>query len=219
MEEFKQVNNRIVFLDYDGVVRHLFSDLVNDPGDRFGRPHHDLTIVKVLKALQDEFGFLFVCSSRAHAESSHEEQEAVFLKLGVHLRFHEDFRTPYMTDCTLDEFLAGELFEYSSKLPYSGHVAAWTNSLTDDKDKLKERLINRYRGFCVFSWLRKHPEVTKEDFLVIDDESDFFPIDRDNCIYVVNGELEGGFSYNHYKQMREFFLRKEPFPIQLSVEV
>lgn len=203
---------RIVFLDYDGVVRHRFSDLLYTDKEFYEIPAFDINIVKILVKLQERLNFKFVCSSRAWAESDRESQEAKFRYHGVNLEFHKDFRTPYMTDFTVEEYLNGEHLIYASKDPWEDWGEQYEVFKGNDVDEktLRSELIERNRGFCILSWLREHPEVGIDDFMVIDDESDIFPIRRKNFIHVQQGESRGGFGWEHVIQLIEFFEPQTP---------
>lgn len=203
---------RIVFLDYDGVVRHRFSDLLYNTKEFYEIPAFDVNIVKVLAKLQERLSFKFVCSSRAWAESDRETQEAKFRYHGVNLEFHRDFRTPYGTDFTVEEYLNGEHLPYASEDPWEGWEGYYDayKDTTLDEMALRSGLVDRNRGFCILSWLRKHPEIGIDDFMVIDDESDIFPIRRKNFIHVQQGESRGGFGWEYVIQLIEFFEPQTP---------
>lgn len=188
---------KIVFLDFDGVVRSGFSDLAN------GRNKIDPSIASVLFELQKELNLTFVCSSRAWAQSSKLDQEQPWIDIGFPLVFHEDWRTPYESDYTEEDY---EEMKLLGSLPddpiYDSMISRVRNYYPD---KTLWECIRGWRGFCIQSWLDNHPDIGPDDYVVLDDETDMYPLPRRNFIHVENGELNKGLGWNEVLQIIEFF--------------
>lgn len=190
---------RIVFLDYDGVVRSWYSDLV------YGWATIDPSIAYVLHMLQDVLGLTYVCSSRAWGEDSREAQEMIWAQTGWPLKFHEDFCTEYHGEYTRERWDSGEfdamccpegLVEYHRRFDF-------LRERDPERDVWYQ--IQYWRGFSVLKWLEAHPEITNNDWLVIDDESDMYPLPLRNFVHVVNGEQTKGLGWEHLRYIIEFF--------------
>lgn len=192
------IRDKILFLDYDGVLCHRLIGWL-DKSPTYWNQGHDKTIIRALARIQEDIGIKYVTCSRAHTESSKKEQEAVFHKYGHHLDFHDDYRTPYSTDYRKEDY-QGLVDGFVTPSAY--YKEYWGD--TWDKEDTWDT-VNGHRGMSIASWLRHHPEIGPNDYLVIDDERDMWPIPKENFIHVVQGEMRGGLNIEQIVEIYKFF--------------
>lgn len=192
------MTEKIVFLDYDGVLCHMFASWVQEDDIEWDDNRFDPMILKALAKAQREIGFKFVCCSRAHGESTKEVQEARFKSFGVDLEFHDDFRTPYGHSLTMEMYDAGELFTHSSLDPTKGYEDYLSTGSPSE-------WVSKFRGFEILDWLHRHPEITRDNYVILEDERDMYPLDRNNLILIKDGEMCSGFTLVHLEQLYKHF--------------
>lgn len=192
------MTDKIVFLDYDGVLCHIFASWTQEDEIDWDDNAFDIMILKALAKAQREIGFKFVCCSRAHGESTKEDQEARFKAFGVDLEFHDDFRTPCRHSLTMAMYDNGELFTHSSSDPTVGHEDYLSKGTPSE-------WLSKYRGFEILDWLQRHPEITRDNYVILDDEGDMYPLDRNNLILIKDGEMRSGFTMIHLEQLYKHF--------------
>lgn len=161
----------IVFLDYDGVIIDAGSRIVEGSRQGFNR-----VSLKLIERLQEQFGFLVVCSSRAHAKTTWEEQWAPLAKYDSTLKFYQDDTRPM----------------------------SWRTWPSRKVCKSKPDKTYDYRGWFVYEWLLEHgydPE--SDNYIMLDDDSDYYPICESRFVQVINGEHYGGFGFKHFLDLRE----------------
>lgn len=190
------MSDRIVFLDYDGVLCHRLIAWL-DRSEGYFNQGHDKTVIRTLARLQRDIGFKFVSCSRAHTEPTRKEQEAVFYKYGHHLDFHADHAVPYKTDITESQYQ--EIY-----LPRVGDPLDYYDSPHYTEPIPWERLV-WHRGFNIQSWLNAHPEIGSSDYLVLDDSSDMYPLPKENHILIRDGEMTGGLNMHQVLAIYKFF--------------
>lgn len=182
---------KIVFLDYDGVICH-FMVRYSLRGKATGRVKgFDQHIMQALQRFQEITGVVFVCSSRAHRAKTYQEQIKPWIDHNAEVHFHKDWCTPYMTryDHTVLDAIPDALYEaLASGYPFVPTVRDWS-------------AVSKYRGWCIREWLEDHPEIGPNDYVVIDDESDMFPIPRDRFLHIQDGELGGGMGMRHLVEL------------------
>lgn len=66
----------------------------------------------------------------------------------------------------------------------------------DDHKTLEPKDPMANRGVAVMNWLEAHPEV--ENYLMVDDDSDYPPIPEEHFIHVKRGEMSGGLTMEHF---------------------
>lgn len=192
------MSDKIVFLDYDGVLCHMFAAWVQEDVLEWDDNRFDTMVLKALAKAQREIGFKFVCCSRAHGESTKEKQEARFKSFGVHLEFHDDFRTPYGHSFTIEDYDDGKLYSHSSEIPSDGYDDYLVTGTP-------EEWMAKYRGFEILDWLQRHPEIKCDHYVILEDERDMYPIDRNNLILIKDGEMCSGFTFKHLELLYKHF--------------
>lgn len=70
-----------------------------------------------------------------------------------------------------------------------------------DHKTLEPRNPMANRGVAVQNWLDAHPEV--EDYLMIDDDSDYPPIPEEKFLHVKNGEMTGGLTIHYFREIEK----------------
>lgn len=182
----------IVFLDYDGVIADMGSRIVAGANT----PRHqqfNLVSIGLLKDLQKRYGFLIVCSSRAHAKRTLEEQIDHYPIDMEPFKFHEDYRTSGSLidgECRMDEYLANTS---NYKLEILSGVYG------------PRSLNSENRGWYILDWLERNGyDPDAGNYMVIDDSTDMFPIPGQSFLHIQEGELLGGFQAKHYIYMLEY---------------
>lgn len=156
----------IVFLDYDGVIIDAGSRIVEGSRQGINR-----TSLKLIEHLQRQFGFLVVCSSRAHAKRTWEEQWKPLERYDSTLKFYQD----------------------------DTHPMSWRTAPSRSTCKKSGDTNHEYRGWYIHDWLLQHGYNPETDpYIVIDDDSDYYPICASRFVHVPNGEHLGGFGFKHY---------------------
>lgn len=164
----------ILFLDYDGVIIDAGSRIVEGHRQGINR-----TSLKLIEHLQNQFGFLVVCSSRAHAKRTWEEQWAPLAKYDSTLKFYQD----------------------------DTRDMSWRTAPSRSTCKKSGDTTHEYRGWYIHDWLLQHGYNPETDpYVVIDDDSDYYPICSSRFVHVENGEHLGGFTFKHYIEARAIWL-------------
>lgn len=181
-------DQRIIFLDYDGVICHQMSRYtIPESEDIYSGEYLDITKLRALKRIQELTGALFVTCSAAHTRESKEEQERIIASYGVNLEFHEDWAVPrgqFPSQALHDQIVAGPRYALRFEQFPDMADAPWAT-------------VSIQRGMHILEWLHNHPEIRPENFLILDDSSDMYPIPQWNHVWVKYGEHKGGFDFDH----------------------
>ncbi len=197
----------VIFLDHDGVTIDMGSRFLQD-GKRNG---FNLYSLGLLEHLQSNYDVKFVCSSRAHAKTTLIEQQKHLKPSGIDLVHVEpNFRTPYAAqgyDERLNTYLE-KIGEYHREL-YRDHYGFPSNPDPD--------VDYRYsRGRCILQWLLDNDyDPLSDDYLIIDDESDMFPLPPARFVHVKDGEQLGGFTFKYYRIVRRILETRGWYNIEL----
>ena len=74
-----------------------------------------------------------------------------------------------------------------------------------------------YRGWFIYEWLVEHGYDPETDpYIVVDDDTDYYPLDTKRFIHVDHGEHRGGFTFKHYIATRSVLIDLLGEPIDLK---
>lgn len=186
-----QNQHRVLFLDFDGVVRshrNFEVDMDFDP-----------VALKMIEKLQQHGNFKIVVSSteRILIKDIEAFKQSLIEDYGVTLEFHSRWRTP-------SSIRDAHLMPLSEDV--KRYVKYWSKEMSVEIDSDYYN-IRFWRGFEIQAWLNaEYDEVGEEtDFLVLDDSRDMFPIKPKSVILVKHGESRGGLQLKHYDKIWGYF--------------
>lgn len=181
---------RVLFLDFDGVVRSFRNFIVD--------MDFDVVALKMIEKLQKECGFKIVISStdRIIIKDIEKFRQSLIADYGVTLNFHKRWRTPTLRNPHLIRMDA-------NAQKYMKH---WSKEMSVEiaPDYYNIRF---WRGFQIQAWLNaEFDDVGEEtDYLVLDDSRDMFPLKPKSVILVKKGESRGGMQLRHYDNIWGYF--------------
>lgn len=168
-------DNRVAFLDMDGVMIHVLSTRRHCNNPTKYPTEVDKNCVDVLLRLQQQHGFKIVLSSSMRKiYKTKEEFLETYAGSGLEqLVFHEDWKTPH----------------YSNKI-YEGteqSLQDWTRRMSKPCEVDQTQY---WRGHEIMAWLEAHPDVNQ--FVVFDDSPDMYPLADEQVVWVRHGLQDGG---------------------------
>lgn len=187
--------HRVLFLDFDGVVRSNRNFII---GMDF-----DIVALKMIEKLQLAGGFKIVISAAARItiKDIGKFRQTLIDDYGVTLEFHERWRTPTLKDA--------HLIRVDTNV--QNYVKYWSKEMSVEIDPDYYN-IRFWRGFQIQAWLNaEFDAVGREmDYLVLDDSRDMFPLKPKSVILVKKGESRGGMQLRHYDKIRGYFCSGKP---------
>ena len=189
----------VIFLDIDGVLQHDAYRRFCLRKDWNYNWRLDPNCLLLLKEIQEKHPEVkIVISSSWRGNKTKLEFENLFKQSGYEIQMHERWKTKNYVHLTYQDYF--KYMKYLETFTEPKYRNTDKSLYLKDFEKMEKEQQLHFRGWEILDWLVNQPDDTDTRFFILDDSDDMLFLTSE-LIYILNGEVNGGFTVNYQEKI------------------
>lgn len=189
----------VIFLDIDGVLQHDAYRRFCLRKDWNYNWRLDPNCLLLLKEIQEKHPEVkVVISSSWRGNKTKLEFENLFKQSGYEIQMHERWKTKNYVHPTYQDYY--KYMKYLETFTEPKYRNTDKSLYLKDFEKMEKEQQLHFRGWEILDWLVNQPDDVDTRFFILDDSDDMLFLTSE-LIYVLNGEINGGFTVNYQEKI------------------
>ena len=192
----------VIFLDIDGVLQHDAYRRFCLRKDWNYNWRLDPNCLLLLKEIQEKHPEVkVVISSSWRGNKTKLEFENLFKQSGYEIQMHEHWKTKNYVHPTYQDYF--KYMKYLETFTEPKYRPKDTSLYLKDFEKMEKEQQLHFRGWEILDWLVNQPDDVDTRFFILDDSDDMLFLTSE-LIYILNGEINGGFTVNYQEKILKY---------------
>lgn len=189
----------VIFLDIDGVLQHDAYRRFCLRKDWNYNWRLDPNCLLLLKEIQEKHPEVkVVISSSWRGNKTRLEFENLFKQSGYEIQMHDRWKTKNYVHPTYQDYY--KYMKYLETFTEPKYRNTDKSLYLKEFEKMEKEQQLHFRGWEILDWLVNQPDNTDTRFFILDDSDDMLFLTSE-LIYVLNGEINGGFTVNYQEKI------------------
>lgn len=189
----------VIFLDIDGVLQHDAYRRFCLRKDWNYNWRLDPNCLLLLKEIQEKHPEVeVVISSSWRGNKTKLEFENLFKQSGYEIQMHERWKTRNYVHPTYQDYY--KYMKYLETFTEPKYRNTDKSLYLKEFEKMEKEQQLHFRGWEILDWLVNQPDDVDTRFFILDDSDDMLFLTSE-LIYVLNGEINGGFTVNYQEKI------------------
>lgn len=189
----------VIFLDIDGVLQHDAYRRFCLRKDWNYNWRLDPNCLLLLKEIQEKHPEVqVVISSSWRGNKTKLEFENLFKQSGYEIQMHERWKTKNYVHPTYQDYF--KYMKYLETFTEPKYRNTDKSLYLKDFEKMEKEQQLHFRGWEILDWLVNQPDDVDTRFFILDDSDDMLFLTSE-LIYILNGEINGGFTVNYQEKI------------------
>lgn len=189
----------VIFLDIDGVLQHDAYRRFCLRKDWNYNWRLDPNCLLLLKEIQEKHPEVkVVISSNWRGNKTKLEFENLFKQSGYEIRMHDRWKTKNYIHPTYQDYY--KYMKYLDTFTEPKYRNTDKSLYLKEFEKMEKEQQLHFRGWEILDWLVNQPDDVDTRFFILDDSDDMLFLTSE-LIYVLNGEINGGFTVNYQEKI------------------
>lgn len=189
----------VIFLDIDGVLQHNAYRRFCLRKDWNYNWRLDPNCLLLLKEIQEKHPEVkVVISSSWRGNKTKLEFENLFKQSGYEIQMHECWKTKNYVHPTYQDYF--KYMKYLETFTEPKYRNTDKSLYLKDFEKMEKEQQLHFRGWEILDWLVNQPDNVDTRFFILDDSDDMLFLTSE-LIYILNGEINGGFTVNYQEKI------------------
>lgn len=189
----------VIFLDIDGVLQHDAYRRFCLRKDWNYNWRLDPNCLLLLKEIQEKHPEVkVVISSSWRGNKTRLEFENLFKQSGYEIQMHDRWKTKNYVHPTYQDYY--KYMKYLETFTEPKYRNTDKSLYLKEFEKMEKEQQLHFRGWEILDWLVNQPDDTDTRFFILDDSDDMLFLTSE-LIYVLNGEINGGFTVNYQEKI------------------
>lgn len=192
----------VIFLDIDGVLQHDAYRRFCLRKDWNYNWRLDPNCLLLLKEIQEKHPEVkVVISSSWRGNKTRLEFENLFKQSGYEIQMHDRWKTKNYVHPTYQDYY--KYMKYLETFTEPKYRNTDKSLYLKEFEKMEKEQQLHFRGWEILDWLVNQPDDTDTRFFILDDSDDMLFLTSE-LIYVLNGEINGGFTVNYQEKILKY---------------
>ena len=139
-----------------------------------------------------------VISSSWRGNKTRLEFENLFKQSGYEIQMHDRWKTKNYVHPTYQDYF--KYMKYLETFTEPKYRPKDKSLYLKDFEKMEKEQQLHFRGWEILDWLVNQPDDTDTRFFILDDSDDMLFLTSE-LIYILNGEINGGFTVNYQEKI------------------
>ena len=189
----------VIFLDIDGVLQHDAYRRFCLRKDWNYNWRLDPNCLLLLKEIQEKHPEVkVVISSSWRGNKTKLEFENLFKQSGYEIQLHDRWKTKNYVHPTYQDYY--KYMKYLETFTEPKYRNTDKSLYLKEFEKMEKEQQLHFRGWEILDWLVNQPDDADTRFFILDDSDDMLFLTSE-LIYVLNGEINGGFTVNYQEKI------------------
>lgn len=189
----------VIFLDIEGVLQHDAYRRFCLRKDWNYNWRLDPNCLLLLKEIQEKHPEVkVVISSSWRGNKTKLEFEKLFKQSGYEIQMHDRWKTKNYVHPTYQDYF--KYMKYLETFTEPKYRNTDKSLYLKDFEKMEKEQQLHFRGWEILDWLVNQPDNVDTRFFILDDSDDMLFLTSE-LIYVLNGEINGGFTVNYQEKI------------------
>ncbi len=189
----------VIFLDIDGVLQHDAYRRFCLRKDWNYNWRLDPNCLLLLKEIQEKHPEVkVVISSSWRGNKTKLEFENLFKQSGYEIQLHDRWKTKNYVHPTYQDYY--KYMKYLDTFTEPKYRNTDKSLYLKEFEKMEKEQQLHFRGWEILDWLVNQPDDVDTRFFILDDSDDMLFLTSE-LIYVLNGEINGGFTVNYQEKI------------------
>lgn len=189
----------VIFLDIDGVLQHDAYRRFCLRKDWNYNWRLDPNCLLLLKEIQEKHPEVkVVISSSWRGNKTKLEFESLFKQSGYEIQMHDRWKTKNYVHPTYQDYY--KYMKYLDTFTEPKYRNTDKSLYLKEFEKMEKEQQLHFRGWEILDWLVNQPDDTDTRFFILDDSDDMLFLTSE-LIYILNGEINGGFTVNYQEKI------------------
>lgn len=189
----------VIFLDIDGVLQHDAYRRFCLRKDWNYNWRLDPNCLLLLKEVQEKHPEVkVVISSSWRGNKTKLEFENLFKQSGYEIQMHDRWKTKNYVHPTYQDYY--KYMKYLETFTEPKYRNTDKSLYLKEFEKMEKEQQLHFRGWEILDWLVNQPDDVDTRFFILDDSDDMLFLTSE-LIYVLNGEINGGFTVNYQEKI------------------
>lgn len=189
----------VIFLDIDGVLQHDAYRRFCLRKDWNYNWRLDPNCLLLLKEIQEKHPEVkVVISSSWRGNKTKLEFENLFKQSGYEIQMHDRWKTKNYVHPTYQDYY--KYMKYLDTFTEPKYRNTDKSLYLKEFEKMGKEQQLHFRGWEILDWLVNQPDDVDTRFFILDDSDDMLFLTSE-LIYVLNGEINGGFTVNYQEKI------------------
>lgn len=189
----------VIFLDIDGVLQHDAYRRFCLRKDWNYNWRLDPNCLLLLKEIQEKHPEVkVVISSSWRGNKTRLEFENLFKQSGYEIQMHDRWKTKNYVHPTYQDYY--KYMKYLETFTEPKYRNTDKSLYLKEFEKMEKEQQLHFRGWEILDWLVNQPDDVDTRFFILDDSDDMLFLTSE-LIYVLNGEINGGFTVNYQEKI------------------
>lgn len=189
----------VIFLDIDGVLQHDAYRRFCLRKDWNYNWRLDPNCLLLLKEIQEKHPEVkVVISSNWRGNKTRLEFENLFKQSGYEIQMHDRWKTKNYVHPTYQDYY--KYMKYLDTFTEPKYRNTDKSLYLKEFEKMEKEQQLHFRGWEILDWLVNQPDDVDTRFFILDDSDDMLFLTSE-LIYVLNGEINGGFTVNYQEKI------------------
>lgn len=189
----------VIFLDIDGVLQHDAYRRFCLRKDWNYNWRLDPNCLLLLKEIQEKHSEVkLVISSSWRGNKTRLEFENLFKQSGYEIQLHDRWKTKNYVHPTYQDYY--KYMKYLETFTEPKYRNTDKSLYLKEFEKMEKEQQLHFRGWEILDWLVNQPDDTDTRFFILDDSDDMLFLTSE-LIYILNGEINGGFTVNYQEKI------------------
>lgn len=189
----------VIFLDIDGVLQHDAYRRFCLRKDWNYNWRLDPNCLLLLKEIQEKHPEVqVVISSSWRGNKTKLEFENLFKQSGYEIQLHDRWKTKNYVHPTYQDYY--KYMKYLETFTEPKYRNTDKSLYLKEFEKMEKEQQLHFRGWEILDWLVNQPDNVDTRFFILDDSDDMLFLTSE-LIYVLNGEINGGFTVNYQEKI------------------
>ena len=189
----------VIFLDIDGVLQHDAYRRFCLRKDWNYNWRLDPNCLLLLKEIQEKHPEVkVVISSSWRGNKTKLEFENLFKQSGYEIQMHERWKTENYVHPTYQDYF--KYMKYLETFTEPKYRNTDKSLYLKEFEKMEKEQQLHFRGWEILDWLVNQPDDVDTRFFILDDSDDMLFLTSE-LIYILNGEINGGFTVNYQEKI------------------
>lgn len=189
----------VIFLDIDGVLQHDAYRRFCLRKDWNYNWRLDPNCLLLLKEIQEKHPEVkVVISSSWRGNKTKLEFENLFKQSGYEIQLHDRWKTKNYVHPTYQDYY--KYMKYLDTFTEPKYRNTDKSLYLKEFEKMEKEQQLHFRGWEILDWLVNQPDDVDTRFFILDDSDDMLFLTSE-LIYILNGEINGGFTVNYQEKI------------------
>ena len=189
----------VIFLDIDGVLQHDAYRRFCLRKDWNYNWRLDPNCLLLLKEIQEKHPEVkVVISSSWRGNKTKLEFENLFKQSGYEIQMNDRWKTKNYVHPTYQDYF--KYMKYLETFTEPKYRNTDKSLYLKEFEKMEKEQQLHFRGWEILDWLVNQPDDVDTRFFILDDSDDMLFLTSE-LIYILNGEINGGFTVNYQEKI------------------